>query len=53
MDSKIIYSINRKENKFIVIKTELKEDDVIFTEIEESFNLNELKDKYPGISLNF
>lgn len=52
MDSNITYSINRKENKFIVIKTELKEDNLIFTEIEESFNLNELKNKYPSASLN-
>jgi hypothetical protein len=48
---KITYLISRKEDKFILIKKELKDDNLISTEIEESSNLNELKDKYPNASL--
>jgi len=48
---KITYLISRKEDKFILIKKELKDDNLISTEIEESSNLNELRDKYPNASL--
>jgi len=50
---KVTYLISRKEDKFILIKKELKDDNLISTEIEESSNLNELRDKYPNASLIF